>query len=185
MNPLRFEVVQETEADAEALIEEYIEMYKTLADGGDTAKQIANLRDQADLARKKKSKLLGYNAAGQLSDKDFLAMNKECDKEIDEAERQIYDLEQQQLSKEEFKKHIDTIRRVLHDARRDAAQGIINKDFVDQYIDKIFVTPEADGSMRLQIKIFTGETTDKYLQNLRRRTGHTFKKMIESYEKGL
>ena len=51
--------------------------------------------------------------------------------------------------------------------------------------DKIFVTPEADGSMRLQIKIFTGETTDKYLQSLRRRTGHTFKKMIESYEKGL
>ena len=29
--------------------------------------------------------------------------------------------------------------------------------------------------MRLQIKIFTGETTDKYLQNLRSRTGHTFK----------
>lgn len=185
LKPLLFEVFQETEADAEALIEEYIEMYKTLADGGDTAKQIAALRDQADLARKKKNKLLGYNAAGQLSDKDFLTMNKECDREIDEAERQIYDLEQQQLSKEEFRKHIDTIRRVLHDAKRDAAQGIINKDFVDKYIDKIFVTPEADGTMRLQIKIFTGETTEKYLSNLRGRTGHTFKKMIESYEKSL
>lgn len=185
LKPLLFEVFQETEADAEALIEEYIEMYKSLADGGDTAKQIDALRDQADLARKKKSKLLGYNAAGQLSDKDFLSMNKECDKEIEEAERQIYELEQQQLSKEEFRKHIDTIRRVLHDAKRDAAQGIINKDFIDKYIDKIFVTPEADGTMRLQIKIFTGETTDKYLQNLRSRTGHTFKKMIESYEKSL
>ena len=185
LKPLLFEVFQETEADAEALIEEYIEMYKSLADGGDTAKQIAALRDQADLARKKKSKLLGYNAAGQLSDKDFLAMNKECDKEIEEAERQIYELEQQQLSKEEFRKHIDTIRRVLHDAKRDAAQGIINKDFIDKYIDKIFVTPEANGTMRLQIKIFTGETTDKYLSKLRGRTGHTLKKMIESYEKNL
>ena len=185
LKPLLFEVFQETEADAEALIEEYIEMYKSLADGGDTAKQIAALREQADLSRKKKSKLLGYNAAGQLSDKDFLAMNKECDKEIEEAERQIYELEQQQLSKEEFKKHIDTIRRVLHEAKRDAAQGIINKEFVDKYIDKIFVTPEADGTMRLQIKIFTGETTDKYLSNLKSRTGHTSKKMIESYENGL
>ena len=185
LKPLLFEVFQETEADAEALIEEYIEMYKSLADGGDTAKQIDALRDQADLARKKKSKLLGYNAAGQLSDKDFLAMNKECDKEIEEAERQIYELEQQQLSKEEFKKHIDTIRRVLHDAKRDAAQGIINKDFIDKYIDKIFVTPEADGTMRLQIKIFTGETTDKYLSKLRGRTGHTLKKMIEAYENGM
>lgn len=185
LKPLLFEVFQETEADAEALIEEYIEMYKSLADGGDTAKQIDALRDQADLARKKKSKLLGYNAAGQLSDKDFLSMNKECDKEIEEAERQIYELEQQQLSKEEFRKHIDTIRRVLHDAKRDAAQGIINKDFIDKYIDKIFVTPEADGTMRLQIKIFTGETTDKYLSKLRGRTGHTLKKMIEAYENGM
>lgn len=185
LKPLLFEVFSETEADAEALIEEYIEMYKSLADGGDTAKQIAALRDQADLAQKKKSKLLGYNAAGQLSDKDFLSMNKECDREIDEAERQIYELEQQQLSKEEFRKHIDTIRRVLHDAKRDAAQGIINKDFIDKYIDKILVTPQDDGTMRLQIKIFTGETTDKYLSKLRGRTGHTLKKMIESYENGL
>ena len=185
LKPLLFEVFNETEADAEALIEEYIEMYKSLADGGDTAKQIDALRDQADLARKKKSKLLGYNAAGQLSDKDFLAMNKECDKEIEEAERQIYELEQQQLSKEEFRKHIDTIRRVLHDAKRDAAQGIINKDFVDKYIDKIFVTPEEDGTMRLQIKIFTGETTDKYLSKLRGRTGHMMKKMIQAYENGM
>ena len=185
LKPLLFEVFSETEADAEALIEEYIEMYKSLADGGDTAKQIAALRDQADLAQKKKSKLLGYNAAGQLSDKDFLSMNKECDREIDEAERQIYDLEQQQLSKEDFRKHIDTIRRVLHDAKRDAAQGIINKDFIDKYIDKILVTPQEDGTMRLQIKIFTGETTDKYLSKLRGRTGHTMKKMIESYENGM
>ena len=176
LKPLLFEVFQETEADADALIEEYIEMYKSLGDGEDTAKKIAAL--------KKKGKLLGYNAAGQLADRDFLSMNKECDRETDEAERQIYELEQQQLSKAEFKKHIDTIRRVLREAKRDAAQGIINKEFVDRYIDKVFVTPE-DGRLKLQIKIFTGDTADKYLTNLRRRTGHTFKKMIESYEKSL
>ena len=185
LKPLLFEVFNETEADAEALIEEYIEMYKCLADNGDTAKQIDVLRQQIELARKKKSKLLGYNAAGQLSDRDFLSMNQDCDREIDEAERQIYELEQRQLSKTEFRKHIDTIRRVLHEAKRDAAQGIINKEFVDKYIDKIFVTPQEDGSMRLQIKILTGDTTDKYLTNLKSRTGHTFKKMIESYEKSL
>ena len=185
LKPLLFEVFNDTEADAEALIEEYIEMYKSLADSGDTARQIDTLREQAELARKKKGKLLGFNAAGQLSDKDFLAMNKDCDREIEEAERKIYELEQQQLSKADFRKHIDTIRRVLHDAKRDAANGIINKDFVDQYIDKIFATPEADGTMRLQIKIFTGETTDKYLQNLRSRSGHTFKKMIEEYERNM
>ncbi len=185
LKPLLFEVFSETKADAEALIEEYVEMYKALLSGEDTEKQLAALREKMELAQKKKGKLLGYNAMGQLSDKDFLSMNKDCDREIDEAQRQIYELEQQALSKDEFKKHIDTIRRVLRDAARDAAEGIINKEFVDKYIDKILVTPEEDGSLRLQIKIFTGETTEKYLSNLKRRTGHTMKKMIEAYENGL
>lgn len=164
-------------------------MYKVLGDGEDTAKQIEALRQHIELAQKKKSKLLGYNAAGQLSDRDFLSMNKDCEKEIDTAERQIYELEQQRLSKEDFRKQIEIIRRVLREAERDTEQGIINKEFVDKYIDKIFATPEEDGSLRLQIKIFAGESTEKYLQNLRtsaarRRkgerefagcTGHTFK----------
>ena len=185
LKPLLFEVFRETEEDAQALVEEYIEMYKSLGDGEDTAKQIDGLRQQIQLAQKKKSKLLGYNAAGQLSDRDFLSMNKDCDREISEAERQIYDLEQQQMSREDFRKQIETIRRVLREAARDAAQGLISKEFVDRYIDKIFANPEEDGSLRLQIKVFTGETTDKYLANLRSRTGHTFKKMIESYENGM
>ena len=185
LKPLLFEVFRETEADAQALVEEYIEMYKALGDGEDTAKQIAALHQQIELAQKKKSKLLGYNASGQLSDRDFLSMNKDCDREISEAERQIYDLEQQQMSREDFRKQIETIRRVLREAARDAAQGLISKEFVDRYIDKIFANPEEDGSLRLQIKVFTGETTDKYLANLRSRTGHTFKKMIESYENGM
>ena len=58
-------------------------------------------------------------------------------------------------------------------------------EFVSKYIDKILVTPEDGGSLRLDIKIFTGETTQKYLANLRSRTGHTFKKMIEAYEQGM
>lgn len=75
----------------------------------------------------------------------------------------------------DFKKHIDTIRRVLREARHNAVDGVISKAFADQYIDKIFAAPEEDGSMRLPIKLFTGETTDKYLQNLGSRTGHAFK----------
>ncbi len=184
IKPLLFQVFSETEVDTEAIIEEYIDMYKSLQDYGNMARRIDELRNKIDLTQKKKSKLLGFNAMGELSDKDFLAMNKSCDKEISEAEEQIYLLEQQQMSKDEFKKQIDTIRRVLHEAKRDAAEGIVNKEFVDKYIDKIYVTPE-EGRLHLQIKIFTGDTTDKYLENLRVRSGHTFKKMIESYEKGL
>ena len=205
------EVFRETEDDAETYLNNYVDLYAAQAMGEDTGKRIEALNVQIDLARKKKGKLLAYNIAGQITDKDFLSMNRDCDREIEEAEREIFELEQAQISKEEFRQHIDTIHRVLRDARRDAAQGIVTKEFVDRYIDKIFVTPEEDGSLRLDIRILTGESTQKFLQKLARRAGHittpdaqpgknpavsrapalagpaghTFKKMIESYENGL
>ena len=185
LKPLLFQVFRETEADAEALIEEYIQMYKSLDQNGDLAKRIAALEQTIETAEKKRQKLLTFYALGELSDRDFLAMNQQCAEEIETAQKELMELTAQRDSAADFKKHMDTIRRVLREAERDAAEGVINKEFVDRYIDKIFVTPEENGTMRLQIKIFTGETTDKYLTNLKSRTGHTFKKMIESYENGL
>ena len=185
IKPLLFEVFQETEVNVAALIEEYMQMYRSLDEDNQIPKQIAQQKQRLEIAQKKKSKLLEYNVTGQLSDADFLAMNKACTEEIKDAEAQILDLEQQQFSKDEFRKHMDAIRTTLEAARRDAAQGIITADFVSKYIDKILVTPEDDGTLRLDIKIFTGETTQKYLAKLALRTGHTFKKMIEAYENSM
>jgi len=199
LKPLLFELFTDSDADADALIDEYVALYQSLDRSDDLAKRIAALEQQVETAEKKKQKLLTYNAMGELSDRDFLTMNRQCAQEIEDAQRELYDLTQQRDSAADFQKHIAAIRRVLQDAKKDAGNGVINKEFVEQYIDKIYVTPEDDGSMRLQIKIFTGESTDKYLLNLRANaekaafspqnlegtTGHTFKKMIESYEKNL
>ena len=112
-------------------------------------------------------------------------MNRDCIQEIETAKQQLMELIHQRDSTADMKKHMDTIRKVLREAAEDAENGLVNKGFVDEFIDKIYATMEDDGSMHLQIKIFTGEVTDRYLQNLRSRTGHTFKKMIEAYEQGL
>lgn len=185
LKPILYEVLRETEVDAQTLIEEYVEMYKSLDREGDLEQQIRRLEGTIATVEKKQQKLLTFNALGELSDKEFLAMNRQCGQELEEARKELMELTAQRDSAKDFKEHIDTIRRVLREAERDAAEGIISKEFVDKYIDRIFATMEDDGSMRLQVKIFTGEITEKYLQNLRSRTGHTFKKMIESYEKNL
>lgn len=185
LKPLLLEVFRETGDDAEAMVNEYMEMYRSLDRDGDLGRQITALEQKISTIERKKQKLLTFNALGELSDKDFLSMNKQCVKELDEAQQELMELTQQRDSASDYKKQIETIRRVLKNAERDAAKGLIDKEFVEKYIDKIFVTPHADGSMSLQIKIFTGKTTEKCLQNLRSRTGHTFKKMIESYEKNL
>ena len=211
IKPLLFEVFQETEVNVAALIEEYMEMYRFLDESNQIPKQIEQQKQRLELAQKKKSKLLEFNVSGQLTDADFLSMNNACTEEIKDAQTQIQELEQQMFSQEEFRKHMDSVRATLEAARRDAARGMVTAQWVSKYIDKILVTPEDDGSMRLDIKIFTGESTQKYLKNLKlragqmstvsdgqqenscistenptdSRTGHTFKKMIEAYEQGM
>ncbi len=185
IKPILFEVFQDTEVNVAALIDEYMEMYQSLNADDQISKQIIRQKERLDLAQKKKSKLLEYNVTGQISDADFLVMNKACSEDIQDAEAQILDLERQIYSQDEFRKHMDSIRLALDSARRDASRGVITSEFVNKYIDKIFVTPEDDGSLRLDIKIFTGESTQKYLKKLKSRTGHTMKKMIEAYEQGM
>lgn len=185
LKPLLFDVFKETKAEADALAEEYIRLYRTLEENNDFPRQLEHQRQRMELAQKKKGKLLEYNVTGAISDADFLAMNKQCAEEIADAEAQIRELEEQMFSKEELRKKIDAIRTVLQNAQRDAACGIISKEFVDQYIDKIFVTPEGENTARLDIRIFTGEATQRYFEKLADRTGYMFKKMIEAYEQGL
>ena len=211
IKPILFEVFQETEVNVAALLAEYTEMFRSLDEDNQIPKQIAQQKQRLELAQKKKIKLLEFNVTGQLSDKDFLAMNKACFDEIKDAEAQILELEQQLFSQEEFRKQMDAIRNTLESARRDASQGMITSQWVGKYIDKILVTPEDEHSVRLDIKIFTGEATQKYLKKLKfrvgqmstvsdgnqenpclstenpskSRTGQMSKKMIEAYEQGL
>ena len=174
IKPVLYEVFQDTKADADALAAEYIQMYTEMTDHNTLPSQIAEQQKVIDNANKKKAKLLQLNVDGMIADIDFKNMTAQSNKEIEEAERQIRELNSQLETSDEFRKKIDAIKKTLAAAQRDAAQGIISKEFVERYIDKILVTPEEDGSMTLDIKIFTGETTQKTLQEIRRRTGHMF-----------
>ena len=127
-------------------------------------------------------------------------MTATCDREVEEAKRTLAELEEQLFTKEEYRKHIAEVKTRLDAAVRDASTGVISNEFVAQYIDKIFVTLTDDDTAKLEIKIFTGKSTEKYLQKLRKRasarsaywdpqlagrTGVTMKKMIQSYENTL
>lgn len=211
IKPVIYEVFRDTKADADAMIAEYVRMYNELTRNGALPQKIEEQQKIIDLANRKKNKLLQLVADDSVTHADFKSMTAACNEEIRAAEAEIAELERDALEGEEFRKKIEGIRRVLANAQRDAASGIITKEFVDKYIDKIFVTPTEDNTLLLQIKIFTGETTEKYLRKFKSRAGiitgdvaeqgkkqgdaipleeavpagHMFKKMIESYEKSL
>lgn len=172
IRPILLDVFNETAGEADKYIDEYIALYKTIANDSNTAKAIAELEKKIAFESKKKAKLLDYNINGDITDKDYIKMNKEAVKKIEAAEAEKAELENKLNSESEFKKHLDEIRTQLESAKRDAAEGLINTAFINKYIDKIYVT--ADGNtMSLNIKLFTGETCEKYLEKLRKRAAQT------------
>ncbi|MBR2448033.1 MAG: recombinase family protein, partial [Clostridia bacterium] len=185
IKPILFEVFSETKVDVEALLETYTEMFKSLENDDEASKQIAEQKRIIELGEQKKNKLLELVTFGSITNANFKSMTDNCDREIDEARKALAELEEQLFTQEEYQKHIREVRARLEAAIRDASTGMITNEFVAQYIDKIFVTMEEDDLARLEIKIFTGKSTEKWLQKLRGRTGHTLKKMIESYENSM
>ena len=189
--PLLFEVFRDTKEASAAMLEEYERMYRSMTSDSNIEKKIESAQATIELTLKKKSKLLELVALDSITPADFKSMTAQCNADIKAAEQELAELREQQESSEEFRSNMERIRKVLRDAERDCQNGEITKEFIDTFIDKIFATPEDDGTMRLDIKIFTGESCEKYLQKLKRkanlegRTGHTFKKMIEAYEQGL
>ena len=211
IRPLLLDVFQDTKVEAEALIKIYTDLYAEMTGDATLTKQLEVQKRIIELAEQKKSKLLEYNVTGRISDADFIKMSDQCNVEIKKATEELKELEEQLFSGKEFQKHMDRIRATLREAEKCAKTGVITRSFVDQYIDKIFVTIEADGRIRLDVKIFTGETTEKYLERFKIRTGqmtgtsdrkrkkpcaattsgdecragHMSKKMIEAYENNL
>lgn len=211
IKPLLFEVFRDTKDLSAAMLAEYEQMYKSMTADGNLTKKMEASESKLQLARKKKSKLLELVALDSITPADFKSMTAGCNEEIHALEQELAELKEQQESSQEFRTHMEKIRSVLRAAEADAAKGAITKEFIDTFIDKIYVTPEEDGSMHLAIKIFTGDVTEKYLKKLKRRagitaqktegkeedsdatdapdapgrTGHTFKKMIEAYERSM
>ncbi len=181
IKPILFQVFKDTSSNVDQIIEQYIDMYKSIDENDSLSKNIKSITNKIDVSNQKKSKLLEYNINGKISDKDFLNLNDQISKDISKLEEELSALEEQKKSKEDIKNHIEKLKKILHQAEQDAKEKLIDKAFINKYIDKIYISPE-NGRLKLSIKIFTGDLTEKYIKS---RAGHIFKKMIEQYENNM
>jgi DNA invertase Pin-like site-specific DNA recombinase len=189
--PLLFEVFKDTSGAAMAMIEEYEEMYRSISSDENLNAQIEKQKSLLARIAKKKEALLDLRVDGAISNEEFKQRNTTLDAEKKEAEENLEELELQRVSSEAHREHMAQIHAALKAAERDVANGKVTKEFIDTFIDKILVTPQEDGKMELDIRIFTGESTKKYLARLKSRastesrTGQMSKKMIEAYEQSM
>lgn len=205
-----YEVFKDTSEDAKLIIDEYTNMYAEVLKKDNSSEELQKLKDRLDFLSKKKSKLLEYNIAGQIVDRDFVEMNKQISDESTEVFLRIEEIEREINSRGEYKQKIEEIKNILLKAENDASKNMIDYAFINKYIDKIYVTPIDDGEVDIAVKIFSGDTVEKHLSALRKRhksiknaeksnkktsdnsssdknsrPGHTFKKMIQSYENSM
>lgn len=205
-----FEVFKDTAEDAKLIIEEYTNMYAEVLEKDNSSKELKKLKDRLDFLSKKKSKLLEYNIAGQIIDRDFVEMNKQISDESADVFSRIEEIEEEINSRGEYKQKIQEIKEILIKAENEASKNMIDYAFINRYIDKIYVTPIDDNEVEIVVKIFSGDTVEKHLSTLRKRhksikndeksnkkapessginkksrPGHTSKKMIESYENSM
>ena len=189
IKPILFEVFSETRVDVEALLASYEEMFRSMEADDETAGQMEEQKRIIALADQKKNKLLELVTTGAITTANFKSMTASCDREAEEAQKTLTELEEQLFTKEGYRKHIGEVKARLDAAIRDASTGMITNEFVAQYIDKIIVTSDGNDTAKLEIKIFTGKNTEKWLKKLserhRGRTGVMSKKMIQSYETGM
>ncbi len=168
--PILFEVFRDTKDASASMMEEYERMYRSMTSDGSVEKKIESVQASIALSLKKKSKLLELVALDSITADDFKSMTAQCNADIKASEEELAALQQQWESSEEFHSNMEHIRRVLREAEHNCENGEITKEFIDTFIDKIFVTPESEGVVRLSIKIFTGESCERYLQKLKKRT---------------
>ena len=184
IKPLLYEVFRDTKDLSDAMLEEYQRMYSELTQGDNLARQIKTVKSKIELVLKKKNKLLELAATDNITPEDFKQMSADCNAEYAQLENNLQELLDQQTSNDEFRRQMEKVRSVLKKAEQCTGSGAITKDFIDTFIDRIFVTPQEDGSMRLDIKIFTGDTTEKYLTKLKRRSRALRQSMEEEAENG-
>lgn len=183
IKPILFSVFRDTKDVSDSMLEEYERMYRSMTSDVNVEKKIEDTEAAIELTLKKKSKLLELVTLDSISPDDFKSMTEQCNADIRASEEELADLRHQQESSAEFKANMERIRKVLRDAEHDCTNGEITKDFIDTFIDKIFVTPDGEDTARLDIRIFTGESCEKYLKKLKNtansesRMGHTFKKI--------
>ena len=208
LKALLYEVFRDTRELSAAMVAEYQRIYSELTQGDNLNRRIKAVESKLELNLKKKNKLLELVSLDSISPKNFKEMTESCEREANELEKELQELKDQDAANEEFRIHMEKVRSVLRKAEEYTGGGAITKEFVDTFIDMICVTPLDEGSMRLAIKIFTGDTTEKYLRKLESRAGqmnresdrtkenstittvsgdeisagHTFKKMVEKYE---
>lgn len=172
----------------EDYIETFLRIYQEADQSADFRRQIAALHTQVQLQQQKQEKLLELYMDSTITKAEFSKRNTAFGRQITELENEIRKLEQQTVKDAEYAKGIKRIRRCFETmyAPKQEMTRLQIDEMIKAVIDHIDVVPVNEQSMKLEIKLQTGENgTTTYVRTgsrYGRRSGPISKKMIDAYK---
>lgn len=184
IKPVIEDIFKSGQQNIEELSACVLNLVSELLESNDNKNELISLNNQLETQHKMKTKLLKFNAEGNMSDSEFFRMTKECDEEISKLQAQIDTIKDSVKTEQEMKKELSNIKAILKAAEKHIDGEEINKAFIDRYIKEIIIYPEKDVT-RLEIRLNAGTSVSKILENTASRTGQISKKMIKAYEESM
>lgn len=184
IKPVIEDIFKSGQQNIEELSACVLNLVSELLESNDNKNELISLNKQLETQHKMKTKLLKFNAEGNMSDSEFFRMTKECDEEISKLQAQIDAIKDSEKTEQEMKKELSNIKAILKAAEKHIDGEEIDKAFIDRYIKEIIVYPEKDVT-RLEIRLNAGTSVSKILENTASRTGQISKKMIKAYEESM
>lgn len=184
IKPVIEDIFKSGQQNIEELSACVLNLVSELLESNDNKNELISLNKQLETQHKMKTKLLKFNAEGNMSDSEFFRMTKECDEEISKLQAQIDAIKDSEKTEQEMKKELSNIKAILKAAEKHIDSEEIDKAFIDRYIKEIIVYPEKDVT-RLEIRLNAGTSVSKILENTASRTGQISKKMIKAYEESM
>jgi len=180
----------EIAGDLDDYIETFLEIYKQADNTGELQKELNRLQVQLDKENRKRDKLLELYMEETISKAEFTERNTKHTKVIEDIESEMRYRKEKSQDSEQYAKNIRRIGdyfRNMYDPT-----GVMTKEDVDEMakavIDRIDVVPMNKNTMKLQIKLLTGDNEPvTYVRKgarYARRSGNISKKMIDSYKAG-
>ena len=160
-----FKIFQDTSEDLEKYMRYYEMLFVKMHDNKEVARKREAIIKDIEKIKRKKNKLLQYNAEGEITDEEFIEMKREIDIERSEKEQELMQIDESLSSKEALDEKLKEIRQSLEALKQIDNEDMINDVFVRNYIDVIEVEV-VDDVPHLTIKLVTGTVVKKEITSL-------------------
>lgn len=172
----------------EKYVSDFLKIYNETNAEENTYRQINELKAQLEKEKAKREKLLDLYTDDVISREEFRKRNEGANLLISQLEENVAELEEAASRKVDYASELKKIEEYFNTMY--CPEGDMTKEQVDELartiIDRIDVVPVNENTMKLEIKLKTGLSTDfSYVrtgERYARRSAPISKKMIDSYK---